>query len=430
MFGINRFRLGALGGSSTRKPTLNLNFIGSASLDSRITFTRASSATYFDSTGALQTASNDVARLDCNPSTLAPRGLLIEEQRTNSIRNNSAGGATVGVIGSGGVLPTNWVVNSAASGVTREVVGTGTENGISYVDLRFSGTPTTTGALSIQQETNNTISGSNGQSWTYSVWVKREAGSYSNLSAPVLYHDEYSSTPSFLAGSTTSLSAPSTTLTRATGTRTNTNASTAFVIAGYRMFVTTANIAIDITVRIGFPQLEQGAFVTSVIPTTGSSATRNADAASMTGTNFSSWYNATEGTLFAEASPLIAPLLSPGRPVFFLTNGTTSSIDIRFRPTQKAGMAVIDAGSTQVDSASTGNYSTSINKLAGAYLVNNFASTLNAESPVVDTSGTVPSSLSSAFIASDGTNRFNGYIRRIAYYPRRLANAELQSITS
>jgi hypothetical protein len=54
-----------------------------------ITFTRASTATYFDATGTLQSAAIDVPRLDYDPATLAARGLLIEEQRTNSIRNNT-----------------------------------------------------------------------------------------------------------------------------------------------------------------------------------------------------------------------------------------------------------------------------------------------------------------------------------------------------
>ena len=45
-------------------------------------------------------------------------------------------------------------------------------------------------------------------------------------------------------------------------------------------------------------QLEEGAFPTSYIPTTGTALTRSADEASISGTNFSSWYNQSEGTIF------------------------------------------------------------------------------------------------------------------------------------
>ena len=50
----------------------------------------------------------------------------------------------------------------------------------------------------------------------------------------------------------------------------------------------------------GGAQLEVGSFATSYIPTsgpnTGSTVTRAADIASITGTNFTDFYNQTEGT--------------------------------------------------------------------------------------------------------------------------------------
>src|SRR6187551_3404122 len=71
-------------------PTLGLDFMQPGSLDPRITFTRASTATYFDSAGVMQTAATNAPRWDYDPATLALRGLLIEEARTNVIVSSAA----------------------------------------------------------------------------------------------------------------------------------------------------------------------------------------------------------------------------------------------------------------------------------------------------------------------------------------------------
>ena len=56
------------------------------------------------------------------------------------------------------------------------------------------------------------------------------------------------------------------------------------------------------TVTVWGCQLELGAFSSSTIITSGSTVTRAADVASITGTNFSSWYNQSEGTVFADTN--------------------------------------------------------------------------------------------------------------------------------
>jgi hypothetical protein len=70
-------------------PSLDLRFADNKSLTdavtgaSLVTFTRASSGTYTDSAGVLQTAATDVPRFDHDPTTGESLGLLVEEQRTN-----------------------------------------------------------------------------------------------------------------------------------------------------------------------------------------------------------------------------------------------------------------------------------------------------------------------------------------------------------
>ena len=75
--------------SSGDQLALDLPFAETKSLAARIgptpTFTRASTATFVGSNGLIQTAAVNAARFDHDPVTLASRGLLIEEGRTNLV---------------------------------------------------------------------------------------------------------------------------------------------------------------------------------------------------------------------------------------------------------------------------------------------------------------------------------------------------------
>jgi len=84
---VQRSQPGSTLNSST-SPSLDLDF-STGTLDPRITFTRASTATYFDVTGTLQTATTNVPRFDYHPVTHAARGLLVEEARTNLVLNSA-----------------------------------------------------------------------------------------------------------------------------------------------------------------------------------------------------------------------------------------------------------------------------------------------------------------------------------------------------
>lgn len=65
------------------RPNLDLDFANSQTVDPRITFTRASTATRTNARGLIEAVSSGVPRIDFDPVTGACKGLLIEEQRTN-----------------------------------------------------------------------------------------------------------------------------------------------------------------------------------------------------------------------------------------------------------------------------------------------------------------------------------------------------------
>lgn len=387
-----------------------------------ITFTRASTGTFFDSSGVLTSAAIDAPRFDYNPSTLAAQGLLIEEARTNSIRNNTMVGA---VAGTPGTLPTNWNVASLGT-LTREVVGTGVVNGITYIDLRFSGTTSTT-QLSIRLEPGGTgsIAAVNGQTWSMSLWSAVVAGGLTNISSQGFGTLIYDAAGAFLGAPFSSgVITTTSTLTRTQASGTIETVGTAFIQP--QIFLNFASgVAIDITLRIGLPQLEQGAFATSVIPTTTTALTRNADVAAVN--TLSPWYNSSAGTLFAEwyvwlnRSQQVFGIVTAGDGVRLNKNGLNNYVFVVRDPTNR------DLGIVPVPALTEGQ----IIKVAGAYATNDVAMSAGGQTPV---SGSVyaPPTPNLAFIggALSAGAVFTGHIRRITYYPRRLSNAELQAITA
>jgi hypothetical protein len=388
----------------------------------------SSLATYFPTT----TAAYYAARFDYNPSTLAAQGLLIEEQRTNSIRNNTMQGAVAP-----STIPTNWASN--VGGLTLGVVGTGTENGIAYIDFRFSGTPTQTFA-NVRFDGNTQIVAANGQTWASSFYARMVAGSTTNVVAVDnrIYYRDNTGTGLQEAGSdfTSTVSAASLSVARRLQTLTGSNASIAYVNNGVNI-TTTIGAAIDITLRIGLPQLEQGAFATSVIPTTTTALTRNADVASMTGTNFSSWYNAAQGTMLGEYNvPFALTSGSNPRIASFLGAGGANVDDLPFFINQVSGKAAsfnaftasVNAGRIDASASFSAN---TITKAICAYGTNDRAVTTGGTSPTTSaTVYTIPTVNKLDIGSSSSINFLNGYIRRIAFYPTRLSNATLQALTA
>lgn len=388
--------------------SLVLPFAGATALDSRITFTRASTATYVGSNGLLQTAAVNAPRLVYNPVTLAAQGLLVEEQRTNLLTYSIDSGSGT------------WGKNAVTS-TANQAIG---PDGQMTADL-FAET-----AVTAQHNFFRTYSATTGVVLTFSILLKAK-----NQGDVLILSDAGQSRFNLLTGVVVSTSG-------------QTSKIEAYPNGWYRCSitwtaVTTGLIAIAIYLNNGASylgnvangvynggaQLEAGAFATSYIPTTTAQATRAADVATMTGTNFSSWYNQTEGTLCVEMKLLAAPASGtyPGFAKLYADNGNK----IGFYTVISGTIVQFAAASNYTSSADIQQVQSSVSsylKVAGAYKLNDFAFSANGATAAVDTSGQIPTV--SSLVLNRYDEAMNGTIKSITYYPRRLANTELQALTS
>jgi hypothetical protein len=372
---------------------------------------------------------NSAPRFDHNPTTGESLGLLVEEARTNSIRNNTGVGAVAGVPGT---LPTNWTIGGSGIGtLTQQVVAIGSLGSLSYIDVRYSGTTSTTGFI-FAFEPSTSVAALTGQAWTQSTYLALIAGSISNINA--LRHDVVERT---LIGGTVLQNFSSDFKSTLTANLTRSiysvvlsgGATTAYAQPSIE-FSFASGVAIDFTIRIGLPQLELGSFATSACPTTTATVTRAADVASITGTNFSSWYNQTEGTMFADINT--APVANIAQAVFDLNEGVGSERIFQRRNTGgQIATAITDNGVVQGDFGSVSVPASGRARSGFAYRLNDFESAVNGSSNGTDTSVTVPTPDRINIGQNFGSGQVvNGTIRRLVYFPIRLANTTLQSITA
>jgi len=408
---------------SISSPSLDLNFAKNKSLvddisgNNLITFSRASTGTFVGSNGLLQTAASGVPRFDHNPTTGESLGLLVEEARTNLVlRSEEFDNAYWSKTGA--TITPNATAAPNETTTADKLVETAVSN------LHFAG------AISLGLGSN-----------VYTVSVFAKAAERTEIS--IFMNTSVTRRTQFFNLSTGALGANSGGLTCSIQAFANgwykcsitLNAAETLLDVVYTTALSgTNNYLGDATsgVFLWGAQLEAGTFPTSYIPTTSSTVTRAADVASMTGTNFSSWYNQTEGTVFAEVA-LAQPNIGDNQFVFRTSNNTFGN-----------AIAVNILGSAQLSTAldntfdgfavSVANLVANVSaKIGAAYATNNLGISLNGATAVTDTSAIMPTGLNRADVGSDhiGLNRVNaGTIKRLAYYPVRLANLALQYITS
>lgn len=315
-------------------PRLALDFT-TATLDSRVTFTRSgNTATVINSSGVIALVNADVPRFDYNPTTLACRGLLIEESRTNVLLNSLIDGT---------ILGTQAVVVTAAAR-TLSFYGTG------QVVLSGAASATVTGTGAYPTRTTFTF------------------------------------TPS--AGALT----------------------------------------LTVTGTVQFAQLELGSFATSFIPTAASQVTRTADAANMTGTNFSSWYNASQGAFAAWFTP--DSTVATNTRVFNVSQAGAGNTVGRLSDVFSNSTTWLSFNGTTNVTCGAAAVTSAQQKLTSAYAAGSYAANLNGGTGGTASSATVntPDRITIGALSSS-TGFLNGRIQEILYWPQRLTNAEVQAFS-
>lgn len=396
------------------QPTLDLNFAKTKALDPRITFYRNSLATYTDSQGIIRTVPENVPRFDHDPTTGESLGLLIEESRTNLITYSQD------------FSNVNWSKYNLTTSLSNVL----SPDGVSY---SYKLTEDSTNSFKFVDFGITMGTGFH----TVSAWMK--AAERTQGSIFITQGGNLGAVFDLSNGTVVSVSDVN-----------NSASIVAYPNGWYRCSVTNnGTLNINDSIRIGInngaigsyqgngtsgiyvwgAQVEVGAFPTSYIPTSGTTVTRAQDIVEMTGTNFSSWYNQTEGTVSA-----------------IYRGGKTSELPVgygRIAQTQQWSLEVSAPTTNRAFGVlSTGVYNAIFNLTDSWTTVSKYAvawsnSTFNAHASE-GVLGTVtgnttfsntPSSIT--FGASvNGLYGLNGHLSRFTFYPKRLTNTQLQNLTS
>lgn len=399
-------------------PKLALDFT-TAVLDARVTFTRTTGAsnpaTYVGSNGYITAATNNQPRFDYDPVTLVCKGLLIEESRANvQINSNDFN---------------SWAKSNVSVVLdATEVSPDGTNNANKITLTSTSGNVTTNPSVTLTAT-----------SYTSSVYAKKGNTDYIVVRLRQTGVTDVALVRFNLANGTVA------------STTAGSGAITAVGNGWYRCTVTGTAAAANHTTII-YPnntsgqasgeyvfcygaQLEAGAFATSYIPTTSAALTRNADVATMTGTNFSDWFNASEGT-FACSFDKLGITSGESHGLWSIGNSSNTNnavyVNAAYNGTYRTRLFGYNSTTLDVDVYPTTTYSANTPvATCFAYKANSYAGAVNAGTVATDTVGNVPSVVNMVLgaLPSSTSSYLNGHIKTLNYYQQRLTNAEIQAFS-
>jgi hypothetical protein len=434
-------------------PSLDLRFADNKTLGdavsggSLVTFARASIGTFVGSDGLIKTATTNEPRFDHNPTTGESLGLLVEEARTNSILQSQD-------------FSTTWTNTGSSENTNVAVAPDGTSTADALVDTAINETHNFT----------QTVSGLAGSTaHTFSCFLKKGSKNYGVLvfapnaswgigTGASVFFDLNNGTVGTAANATGTIQALPNGWYRCTATATTTaipGTVTMRIGSSLTGSAQTYTGTGDEAIYLWGAQLEAGAFATSYIPTTSATVTRAADVASITGSNFSSWYNHNEGTLRATASirggnTVVSSGLAIVNSIAKLaeTAVTVNSRSIvfnistspnRYNASQRSATTIVSIYDATYEAVQLGKYY----NLTTSYVNNSTQGlALSVDGRTVLTNATavdvpVPTRLligagNSGSNPGVGSDEYylNGTIKRLTFWPTRLANNTLQAISA
>jgi len=381
-------------------PSLDLSFADNKSLadattgQNLVTFTRASSGTFVDSAGVLQTATNDVARFDHDPVTGESLGLLVEEQRTNLLLRSeefsttwvrfNVNASSNAILAPDGTLTADKLTENDADNFHRIRQGiTSGVTGVFSVFLKAAertrvnlGTSDTNLIADFDLSAGSVVSGTGSIEPFGDGWYRCSISATFTTSGPFLLLRNSSS--EFYTGDGTS------------------------------------------GIYLWGAQLEAGAFPTSYIPTTTAAATRNASLADLISgaiaNNIRSFY-------VEFSSPAVGT-----RGVVSLNDNTANERASVLTSGTDPRLVVQDGGVEQAN-INGGTVAAGVRtRVAVRINADDFAISINGGAVVTDTSGTLPTVDRLMFGRTQAGEYLNGRIARFTGWSQLLPNATLQTL--
>lgn len=415
---VGRQLLYGIGGGGLAGPTLDLNLLA-APLDARITFTRASAGSYFDSSGTLQSAANDTPRFDYDPAALTPRGLLIEEARTNLIIQSALyTNAAWGPFGGSFTNVAGAPDGTSTAGLMTEDGTTGVHGTQQPVTISAGATVTASTFFKSSGRTKVTF-GLVGAGGSATSTFDLSAGTFTAAVSSGTISSGVAAMASVGNGwYRCSMSGVTSTFTTAYGQGLGNNGSgTSYTGSGAA------------SLYFWGAQIEVGAFPTSYIPTTAATVTRSVDQPVISPANTLPWYTAGPGGSWAAEFVYFNTPITTGRRVIGVNSAPPTPTPAFVNPAallgQFDGVALITANAAIIGA---------ISKVASTFVVGTGKICLNggAVASAVLNNGYLVGVSGIFFLTSPSsvTESMTGYIRRVRYWPRVLSNAELIAATT